>query len=211
MTGQGDSGRRPGMSTGRLEAFSDGVFAIAITLLVLELGVSIGADGDLLEAFLEEWPSYLAYVVSFATIGAAWMAHSVITEYVDRSDSAFARLNLLLLMLVSFLSFPTKLVGEYIRAEGSERVAVTLFGSNLLLIAAGLFILWRHAVKTSLVRPDAADDEVQILTDRLTPGLAGYLVLIALGLFLPLVAVFGYLAVALILILPFRFRRSPAR
>lgn len=198
------------MSTGRLEAFSDAVFAIAITLLVLELGVSIGANGDLLEAFLDEWPSYLAYVVSFATIGAAWMAHSEITEHVDRSDSAFSRLNLLLLLLVCFLSFPTKLVGEFIRTEGSERVAVTLFGINLVLIAAGLSILWRHAVKASLVRPDTADAEVEILTDRLTPGLAGYVVFIGLGLFFPLVAVFGYLAIALALILPFDFRRSSA-
>lgn len=211
MTSQGDPSRRPRMSTGRLEAFSDGVFAIAITLLVLDLGSDIGTNGDLLDAFLAEWPSYLAYVVSFATIGAAWMAHSAITDYVERSDSAFTRLNLLLLLLVSFLSFPTRLVGEFISAEAQERVAVTLFGINLLLIAAVLSIMWRHAVKRSLVRPDAENDEVEILTDRLTPGLAGYITLIVLGLFLPLGAVFGYLAVALVLILPIRFRRpSPS-
>lgn len=199
------------MSTGRLEAFSDGVFAIAITLLVLELGVDLGEGEDLVNAFFGEWPSYLAYVVSFSTIGAAWMAHSAITEYVDRSDSGFARLNLLLLLLVSFLSFPTSLVGEFIRTESEERVAVTLFGINLFLIAVALFFLWRHALRTSLVRPDAEDEEIEILTDRLTPGLAFYVALIALGYFLPLFAVFGYLAVALILILPLRLRRSSPR
>jgi hypothetical protein len=71
--------------------------------------------------------------------------------------------------------------------------------------------MWRYAMQRSLVRPDADDDEVQVLTSRLTPGLAGYLVLIALGLFLPLVAVLGYLVIALVLILPLHLWRSPAQ
>ena len=98
-----------------MEAFSDGVFAIAITLLVLEIGVPAGSEDDLLGALVEEWPSYLAYVVSFATIGAVWFSHNVITEYLDHADSILLRLNLLLLALVSFLPFPTRLLAEYTR------------------------------------------------------------------------------------------------
>src|SRR3712207_9118074 len=85
------------LSTGRLEAFSDGVFAIAITLLVLELTVPAGSEHDLLGALMDQWPSYLAYVVSFATIGGVWLAHNVITEHLHRADPVFIRLNLLLL------------------------------------------------------------------------------------------------------------------
>jgi uncharacterized membrane protein len=94
-----------------MEAFSDGVFAIAITLLVLEIGVPSGAGDDLLRALTDEWPSYLAYLVSFSTIGAVWFAHTVITEYLGRANSTLIRLNLLLLMVVSFLPFPTRLLG----------------------------------------------------------------------------------------------------
>jgi uncharacterized membrane protein len=202
VPGEQEPGRRPFLRTSRLEAFSDGVFAIAITILVLELSVPPGSGDDLLTSFLEQWPSYLAYLVSFATIGAAWIAHTAITGYVDRTDSRFARLNLLLLLVVSFLPFPTRLLAEYITEEAAVRVAATILGINLLLIAAITSWLWRHAVSRSLVRPDAADDEVRVLTQRLTPGLAGYAILILLGLFLPLVAVFGYLVIALVLILP---------
>ncbi|MGH8950191.1 MAG: TMEM175 family protein [Acidimicrobiia bacterium] len=210
MTEASKPGRRPGLRTGRLEAFSDGVFAIAITLLVLDLSVPPGSGDDLLGTFFDQWPSYLAYLVSFATIGSAWIGHTVITAFVDRTDSGFARLNLLLLLVVSFLPFPTSLVAEYITEEEAVRVAVTILGINLLLIALVSSTLWRHAVRRSLVRPDTADDEVRLLTQRLTPGLAGYLVLIALGLFLPLAAVFGYLLIALILILPLRRGGSPS-
>jgi len=196
--------RRRGFRTGRLEAFSDGVFAIAITLLVLDIAVSADAGHDLLGAILGLWPSYLAYVASFSTIGAAWLAHNAITEYLDRTDTAFVRLNLLLLLLVSFLPFPTKLVADFIHQDNAERVAVTFYGIVLLLSTTMLLVLWRYAVRARLVRPDLADEEIELLTQRLTPGLSAYLVLIVSGLFLPLVAVIGYLGIALYYIIPFR-------
>src|ERR1700755_2339199 len=115
--------RRRGFRTGRLEAFSDGVFAIAITLLVLDLGVSSNAGRDLLHAIGSLWPASLAYVASFSTIGAAWLAHNAITEYLDRADAAFVRLNLLLLLFVSFLPFrsaPAK-PGRALSAPGWTR------------------------------------------------------------------------------------------
>jgi uncharacterized membrane protein len=193
---------RRGFQKGRLEAFSDGVFAIAVTLLVLDLAVSGQAGHHLLHSLVDLWPSYLAYVVSFATIGAAWLGHNAITEYLERTDAAFVRLNLLLLLLVSFLPFPTRLLADYIGQDRPERVAVTFYGISLLLASTLLMVLWRYAVRAHLVRPDAADEEIQLLTERLTPGLAGYLVLIISGLFLPILAVIGYLAIALYYIIP---------
>ncbi len=192
------------LGTGRLEAFSDGVFAIAVTLLILDVAVPAGSGGDLWAAVGHQWPSYLAYLVSFSTIGAVWLEHSAITEYLDRADAVFVRLNLLLLLVVSFLPFPTRLLAEYVNENGAERVAVTIYGVNLLLASVLVSVLWRYAVRERLVRPDASDTDVQMLTHRLTPGLAGYLVLIALGLFLPVVAVIGYLAIAVFFILPIR-------
>ncbi len=198
----GGAQRRRRLTTGRLEAFSDGVFAIAVTLLILDVAVPADSGGNLLGAVGDQWASYLAYLVSFSTIGAVWLAHSVITEYLDRADAVFVRLNLLLLLLVSFLPFPTRLLAEYVGDSGAERVAVTIYGVNLFLASVLVSVLWRYAVREQLLRPDTEDDEVQVLTRRLTPGLAGYVVLIALGLFLPVVAVFGYLVIAVYFIVP---------
>ena len=196
--------RRRGFSTGRLEAFSDGVFAIAVTLLVLDIAVSANAGHHLLRSIIDLWPAYLAYVVSFSTIGAAWLAHNAITEYLEHTDTAFVRLNLVLLLLVSFLPFPTRLVADFIREDRAERVAVTFYGIVLLLSSTMLLVLWRYAVRARLVQPDTADEEIELLTQRLTPGLSAYLVLIVSGLFFPLVAVIGYLGIALYYIIPFR-------
>jgi uncharacterized membrane protein len=196
--------RRRGFRTGRLEAFSDGVFAIAVTLLVLDIGVSATAGQDLGAAIRGLWPSYLAYVASFSTIGAAWLGHNAITEYLERADAAFVRLNLLLLLFVSFLPFPTRLVAEFIHRDKAERVAVTFYGIVLLLSSVLLQVLWRYAVRAHLVRPDTADEEVELLTERLTPGLGAYVVLIVSGLFLPIIAVVGFLGIALYYIIPFR-------
>jgi uncharacterized membrane protein len=192
----------PRLRTGRLEAFSDGVFAIAITILVLELSVPQVTGGELFDAFLAQWPSYLAYLVSFATIGVAWLMHSAMTEYLHGVDTPFIRLNLLLLLLVSFLPFPTALVAQYIDDYEAERVAAMILGINLLLVALVVSTMWRYAVGHHLVRPDAHDEEVQVLTQRLTPSLAVYGAVIVIGYFFPLVAVFGYLLIALALMIP---------
>jgi uncharacterized membrane protein len=196
-----------------MEAFSDGVFAIAVTLLVLEIAVPAGSEEDLLGALRDQWPSYLGYLVSFATIGAVWFAHTVITEYLDHADSVLIRLNLLLLLVVSFLPFPTKLLAEYADEAEPERVAATVYGINLLLTLIMVSVTWRYAVSAQLVRPDLADQDVKTLTKRLTPALGVYVVMILLGLLLPIVAVFGYLALALFILIPFsaiRHRSSPA-
>jgi len=196
------------LRTGRLEAFSDGVFAVAITLLVLEISVPAGSEDDLLGAVLGQWPSYLAYVVSFATVGAAWLGHAAVTHYLDRADSLLLRLNLLLLMVVSFVPFPTRLLAESVEDADAGKVASTLYGLSLLAVAGLMSVLWRYALHEGLVRPDADDAELSVLSRRLTPGLAFYVVMIVVGLFLPVVAVLGYLAIAVFYLVPLRtFRR----
>ncbi len=205
--------RAAGFRTARLEAFSDGVFAIAITLLVLEISVPLSSEDDLLKALGEQWPSYLGYVVSFSTIGAVWLAHTVITEYLDHADAKILRLNLLLLLVVAFMPFPTKLLAGFADNADAERVAATVYGINLLLTMVMVSLLWRYALREHLVRPDLADDDVRTLTTRLTPSLGAYVVMILVGLLLPTVAVAGYLVIALFLLLPvslLRHRSSPS-
>jgi uncharacterized membrane protein len=199
----GGSGRAGRLLTDRMEAFSDGVFAIAITLLVLE--ITIPADrSDLLRAVIEEWPVYLGYLVSFFTIGAVWMAHSAITEFLEHVDPILLRINLVLLMVVGLLPVPTRLMADYIQSSSGERVAVTIYGLVLLSTRLMVLALWQYGVRHDLVRPDLADDHVQGVSAKLAPSLGGYAVALAVGLIAPLVAVGLYLAIALYLVIPFR-------
>ncbi len=179
------------------------MFAIAITLLVLELAVPVVGESGLLSALVDQWPSFLSYVVSFATVGALWLAHTSISEYLSRADVILVRLNLILLLVVSFLPYPTKLIAEYITEAGDERVAVTVYGSTFLVALLLVIALWRYAHRAGLVDPDLDDADARMLTRRTVPAAVAYVVLIVVGLFSPVAAVFGYLAVALFLILPF--------
>jgi TMEM175 potassium channel family protein len=145
--------------------------------------------------------------VSFSTVGALWLGHNAITDYLDRADTTLLRLNLLLLFFVSFLPFPTRLLSEYITADRAERVAVTFYGLTLLIAGALLSLFWRYALHARLVRPNAGDEEITLLTHRLTPGLAAYAVLIIVGLFVPVAAVIGYFVIALFFLIPLRIRR----
>lgn len=197
-----------GFRTQRMEAFSDGVFAIAITLLVLDIGVPAGSADDLLGAVLDQWPSYLAFVISFSTVGALWLGHNAMTEFLDHADARLLRYNLLLLLLVSFLPFPTRLLSEYILERDAERVAVTVYGATLLAAVGLLAQGWRHALRAGLVRADVDAGSLDELTRRLTPGQAGYLVAITVGLFAPIAAVVIYGVLAMFLVLPSRRRTS---
>lgn len=200
-----DSGSPPPkryLSTTRLDAFSDGVIAIAITLLVLELAV--GTTGSALHRVLHAWPSYLAYIVSFATIGAAWLGHTSITDRLTKANLGLLRINLLVLLLIGFLPFPTKLVAEglHLHSTQDERVYVTLYGLTLLALRVMLFALDDYARREDLF------DERGAASDPVRPNLAGVLVaygvIIPIGLLLPFLAVILYFGVALILIVPLR-------
>jgi uncharacterized membrane protein len=149
--------------------------------------------------------------VSFTTIGATWLSHTVVTEYLEQIDPVFVRLNLLLLLVVSFLPFPTRLLAEYIGETGPERVAATVYGLTLVVLGALLAGLWLYAARSDLLAEDTTAIEVRVLTRRLTPGSGGYLVLVVVGLFAPVVAVFGYLFIAFGLMIPVRGQGGPRR
>ncbi|MBJ6752074.1 MULTISPECIES: TMEM175 family protein [Geomonas] len=136
--------------TGRIEAFSDGVFAIAITLLVLTIKVpnasELGADQSLSSALLALWPHYLAFVTSFVTVLAKWVNHHRIFTFVQRSDHTFLYLNGLVLLLVTFLPFPTALVAEYL-LHPEAKVAGAVFSGTFFGIAIAFKGLWHYASK----------------------------------------------------------------
>ena len=116
------------LPTTRLEAFSDGVFAIAITLLVLELHVPLDPEA-LLHELAAEWPSYLGYFVSFAFIGGVWMAHSNLTRFTKAADQVMMGLNLVLLLFVSFLPFTTSLLANHLD-DSAAHIAVVSSAST---------------------------------------------------------------------------------
>jgi uncharacterized membrane protein len=198
-----DRRRRFSLRTSRMEALSDGIFAIASTLLVLDLAIP-AVSSDVGRSLLHQWPTYLAYLVSFATIGNAWLNHSVITEYLERADAILLRLNLVLLFFVSVLPFPTHMLAEYLSSQNAERVAVTVYGLNLLAISGFTSLVWHYAVAEHLVQRDNKEEEVRAIGAKLDPGLVSYAVAIGIGLLWPQVAVVLYLAIALFMIIPFR-------
>ena len=203
-------GRRS-LGTARLAAFSDGVFSIAATLLVLDIAVH--PPGTPLQQVLDAWPAYVAYVVSFLTIGAGWLAHTALTERLTRSDPIFLQINLLLLLVVAFLPFPTRLVADALNEVGAERVAVTFYGLTLLAIRLLGAALVGYARREHFYSPQAGSDEVETSQRRLLPVVIGYLIAIGIGLVLPRLAVALYFGIAVYLIVPFRevarlFRRS---
>ena len=203
-TDQPDRRRRISLRTPRMEAFSDGIFAIAATLLVLDLAIPAVTSRDVGHELAKQWPTYVAYMVSFATIGNAWLNHSVITEYLDRADAILLRLNLALLFFVSVLPFPTHMLAEYLPKEGDERIAVTVYGLNLLAISGFIAIVWHYALWQRLVTKDNSEADVRALTSKLDPSLASYAVVIGIGLWRPGIAVVFYFAIALFMIIPFR-------
>ena len=185
-----------------MEAFSDGVFSIAATLLVLEIAVH--PPGTALEQLGREWPAYLGYLISFLTIGAAWIAHDAMTDRLTWADSLLLRINLLLLLVVAFLPFPTKLIAEAIHEPDNERVFVTLYGITLLVIRLLLFALDAYARREHLYSEEQADEDLLTERKELWPVLGVYVLAIVIGLAAPTAGVVLYLALAVFLVVPFR-------
>jgi TMEM175 potassium channel family protein len=207
MPDDGDTQRgRRFLGTDRLKAYSDGVFSIAATLLVLDIAVH--PPGTLHE-ILQAWPAYLAYLVSFLTISAGWMAHTGLTDRLTRSDPTFMQINLLVLLVVAFLPFPTKLVTDALAVHNTdaERAAVTVYGLILLAIrtlGSALDAYARHAHLYSPQGDGGDGDAVQGPRRKLLPVLIAYVIAILIGLVLPEVAVGLYCGIAVYLIVPFR-------
>jgi TMEM175 potassium channel family protein len=195
-------GGRRVLGKDRMEGFSDGVFGFAITLLVLDL--AIHPPGTPLQQVLQAWPDYLAYVISFLTIGGAWLLHTGMTDQLARTDPLLLRLNLLVLLVVVFLPFPTHLVAEGLDDAGGERVYVTLYGLTLLAIRLLGSALDAYARHEHLYTPQDDDEELHRDRRKLLPVVIGYVIAILIGIALPILAVALYFGIAVYLFMPFR-------
>ncbi len=187
----------------RFNAFSDGVFAIAITLLVLEIAIP-GAGVRVLPALREQWPEFLGYYISFAFIGGIWIAHSGVTKLMKLGDSASFALNLLLLLFVGLLPFTTALMVTHLTGADAE-ITVLLYGANLLLASTMLSLLILYlAQEPSLLVDTIAEGTLRSITRRRWTAIGLNVLAIAVALVAPKAAVGLYLAeTTLLLVIPF--------
>jgi uncharacterized membrane protein len=189
----------PHWDKSRMDAFSDGVFAIAITILVLE--IKVPSDLNHLSRNLEhEWPAYLAYVTSFLTIGGVWIAHHRLHSRLRFIDATMVRLNLLLLMITAFLPFPTAILAEALRApEDTAATAVVLYGATVLVIELVLQTLTRYVTsRPQLAEGQRAEPRAASGRGWLSPIVILYAAAICVGLAgFPKIAAAFYLVLAI--------------
>jgi uncharacterized membrane protein len=165
--------------TGRIEAFSDGVFAIAVTLLVLELKVpQLGEEAsssELWSALLSHWPSYAAYLVSFATILIVWVNHHRLFMIIRRSDSRFLFLNGALLLMVTIIPFPTALLAEYLQKPAAP-VPCAIYCGSYVLLGLAFNALWHYAAhRNRLLAHMTTAQQVEAISRSLLFGPLSYI------------------------------------
>ena len=180
--------------TSRMETYSDGVFAIAATLLVLEFTVT--TDQDLGTQLLHLWPSYLAYLTSFITIGIIWMNHHHAVSLMARTDRTFLFINNLLLLTVVFLPFPTKLVAQFLQEDGEKAAALT-YAATFVLMSVIYNAWWRYASGgRRLIADGVPDSALRAISRAFDPGVPMYAAVFVLAFFSPLAAVLLTFAIA---------------
>ncbi len=177
------------METERLETFSDGVFAIAATLLILE--IQLPSSGSVVHGLLQLWPSYTAYAISFLTIGIMWINHHSLFTQIDRVDRTFLALNVGFLMVIAFIPFPTSVLASHLHHDA--KAAAFFYGLTNVLMAVMFNAVWFYAARgRRLIRADADQRTISGISRAFRPGVALYLLAtlsalvsswIALGLF----------------------------
>jgi uncharacterized membrane protein len=189
--------------TNRIEAFSDGVFAIAITLLIIEVHVpGRGHAESLGEELLHLWPSYLGYLTSFLTIGVMWINHHYVFSLIDRVDRTMLLLNTTLLLMIAFVPFPTAVLAQFIETDGA-RAAAVLYGATLTITAVNYFAWWRYAsVDRRLIADGIPNQVVDDITRSYVPGTFLYGGAMLLAFLEPWLSAALYLAIAVFYALP---------
>jgi uncharacterized membrane protein len=174
---------RPNSTTDRLEMFSDGVIAIAITLLVLQIPVPRSEQGDLLQALLDQWTSYVAFFVSFVVIGIMWVSHHSMFERIARTDRGLLFINLLLLLGIAFLPFPTDLMATYVRDGGANsHVAAAIYSATMVGIGIAFTGMWAHLANRPWLLVDGiSTEQVRVAAKRSLVGPAVYAFTFALA------------------------------
>ncbi|HEY2393963.1 MAG TPA: TMEM175 family protein [Candidatus Angelobacter sp.] len=186
--------------TTRVEAFSDGVFAIAITLLILEIKVPPIGQDHLATALLRQWPSYLAFLMSFIYIGVMWINHHRMFTHIRRSDDVLLVLNLLLLLGVSVVPYPTAILAQYL-GRADQRTAAVFYNGTFVVISVFFNLLWRYAVSRSLLHEHTQNNAVNI-SAQYAVGPLVYLGCFVLAWFNVRASILANTALALFFVLP---------
>lgn len=190
------------MTPTRLEAFSDGVLAIAATLLILELRPP-ESDGHLGAALLGLWPAYAAYATSFITIGIIWVNHHSLFAHVVRVDRMLLFLNLLLLMTVSVIPFPTAVLGRYVTSPDDSHIAAAVYGLIMVLMSISFSALWWHVTRDSRLLDHHLDPRRARRESLLfSAGLLAYIAGVALAFVSAPLSMLVYALVAVFYVFP---------
>ncbi len=195
--------------TARMEAFSDGVFSIAITLLVFQIEVPRNLPEDILlgQALVDLWPSFFAFVTSFATIGIMWINHHNLFKLINRTDPVLLILNTLLLMMVTFINFPTALLGAYINSVNEHVTAGVIYTGTFAVTAIVFNLLWRYASYKHRLMDESADATiVRDVTRSYNLGLILYWLAFALAFVATIPAIVLNFVLAVFFALPIRSR-----
>jgi uncharacterized membrane protein len=190
------------MSMARLETFADGVFAIAATLLILNVEVPDLEGHSLAHELVRLWPAYVGYAVSFATIGIIWVNHHTVLSQLRGADRTFLFINVLFLLCIAFIPFPTRLLATYVRT-GDGRAAAVAYGITLTATAVFFNLMWRYAIGRGgrLLRADADRREVDGITRSYRPGVPMYAAATVVGIFHAEISAGLYAAIALFYVL----------
>lgn len=184
MSDNGAHGTR-GLSKGRVEAFSDGVLAVAITLLVLDLHVTVG-KASLAAQLRHDWPTYGAYLISFFYIGVVWVNHHALFSLARRLDRTVVFYNLVLLMFVTTIPFTTSTLAQYLRVGGTdERLAVVLYGVSTEGMAVLFTVILHRFLAHDLMHRPATRAESRAALRRFGVGTLIYPAVTAVGLWSP--------------------------
>jgi uncharacterized membrane protein len=170
------------VNTSRLEAFSDGVFAVAITLLVLQFAVPDVQSGKLLTKLLGQWPQLVTYVASFLTIGVVWVNHHTIFRNLRAVDRTIQFINLVLLLTVVLVPYPTALLGRYLNSGVDGSVAAAFYAVVMTVMAISFqgLVAWA-LTHPNLLRPEFQSARVGAVLPRFALGLVIYAVSIGLA------------------------------
>jgi len=201
------------LTTQRVETFSDGVFAIAITLLILGIevpGVASTAPDALAVALLDLWPSYFGYVFSFVVIGIYWANHHFIFGLYARSNHPFVLLNLLFLMTIAFLPFPTAVLAEYITDVQHRHSAMALYAFALLLPSLAWCLTWLYASHNHRLLIDGLQDRyIRHLTNKFAGSVILHAIAVLFALIHALAGLTMCIGVTLFYLLPTQRPEAP--
>ncbi len=198
------------MTTNRLEAFSDGVFAVAITLLVLDVHVPSG--GHLWHQLAEQWPSFAAFFVSFWVIGIIWVNHHAVLDHLARADRGVLFLNLLLLFSIVFIPFSTSLLAEHLKSGEDEQVAAAVYSVSMTLMSLGFGFLWTYITnpkRRQQLGVELSDEQIRQTTRTFLIGNPIYAVAIAISFISSAVVLVIIALLALYYAVPWGGMRSP--